>query len=318
MNQFETAIKMAHGKQIDIEALPPNDPSTIRLLQAADTIGCNQLESPAMRHLLKMLAPADVRDVMKALALIRPGAASIGMKEVFVRRHRGLESVPPGHPKVDAILKDTYGVMLYEDDVILVAAALLGCALAEADGFRKAIQQCRSQEDRLRLSRQFIKRCQVNGVAPEYAKDIWVQVAKFNEYSFCRAHAASYALLAYAGAYLKSHYPLEFWTAALNNNQSMYHPRVYVEQAKRAGIKFLLPDVNRSDREFKIEGNSIRVGLNFVAGLGPVAVEKILRARDKHGPFAGLTDFLNRTGLGPEEARSLVLCGAFDFTGGGY
>ena len=147
---------------------------------------------------------------MKALALIRPGAASIGMKEAFVRRrHSGNGAVAirraAGRPARRHVLADTYGVMLYEDDVMLVAAALLGGTLAEADRFRKAVQKCRDDAQRLELSREFLARCRDNGVDLEYAKGMWVQMAKFNAYSFCRAHAASYARLAYAGAYLKTH-----------------------------------------------------------------------------------------------------------------
>jgi len=304
-------IARGGGRAIEVESLPPSDPATVRCLRAADTVGCNQLESPAMRHLLRMLAPAGVRDVMKALALIRPGAASIGMKETFVRRHRGLEPVPGGHRQTDAILEDTYGVMLYEDDVMQVAAALIGGTLPAGDRFRRAIQKCRTDDDRRRLSREFLARCRANGVDADLAADAWVQMAKFNAYSFCRAHAASYAVLAYAGAYLKTHHPPAFWTAALNNNQSMYHPRVYVEQARRAGVRFRLPDVNRSGEEFTIDGGAIRVGLARVAGLGPAAVAAILDAR-RDGPFESLSDCLARTHLGREEARALVLCGAFD------
>jgi len=307
-------IRRRRGRRIDVESLPPADAATIRSLCAADTVGCNQLESPAMRALLKMMQPKDTPDVMKALALIRPGAASIGMKEVFLRRRRGLEAVPRGCPHVDGLLRETHGVMLYEDDVMLVAAALLGGPLSEADRFRKAVQKCPDDDARLKLSREFLARCRANGVPAEYAKDLWVQMAKFNAYSFCRAHAASYALLAYAGAYLKTHYPLEYWVAALNNNQSMYPPRVYVEQAKRDGIRFVLPDANRSGEEFRPDRESIRVGLNFVAGLGPAGIEAILRSRQR-GPFGSLSEFLARTHLGREQARGLVLCGAFDFTG---
>ena len=302
------------GRTIDIETLPPADPSTIAVLQAARTIGCNQLESPAMRHLLKALQPRHVRDVMKALALIRPGAASIGMKEVFIRRRRGLQPTPTGHPQVDRVLRDTSGVMLYEDDVMLVAAALMGAPLSEADRFRKAVQKCPDDRERLRLSREFLSRCIANGVDGDYAKGLWVQMAKFNAYSFCRAHAASYAMPAYAVAWLKTHYPLEFHVAALNNNQSMYHPRVYVEQAKREGVRFLLPDIHRSGDEFTAEGDAIRVGLGRIAGLGPVSVRAILEARNRR-PFAGLGDCLRRTRLGYEEGRSLVLCGALDASG---
>lgn len=313
-------ITRHEGHTVDVESLPAGDPATIATLKNADTVGCNQIESPAMRHLLRAMQPQDVRGLMKALALIRPGAATIGMKETFIRRHRGLEPAPAGLKAVDEVLHDTHGVMLYEDDVMLVASAMLGSDLAEADRFRKAVQKCRTDEARLALSREFLGRCRANGVGEQYAKSMWVQMAKFNSYSFCRAHAASYAMLAYVSAYLKTHYPLEFWTACLNNNQSMYHPRVYVEQAKRTGVGFLLPDVNRSAAEFSIDTDgrnghrAIRIGFNRVHGLGPASIEAILDAR-RRNPFQGLTDLLARTGLGRDEARALVQCGALDATG---
>jgi len=305
-------IRRRRGERIDVEALPTADPRTIELLRDARTVGCNQLESPAMRRLLRMMLPDDTRDVMKVLALIRPGAAAIGMKETFIRRRRGLEAAPPAPPGVEAVLGGTHGVMLYEDDVMLAAAAMLGCDLGEADRFRRAIRNCRTDRRRLELSREFLRRCAENGIDGDYAKDMWVQMAKFNAYSFCRAHAAGYALLAYGGAYLKAHWPLEFWTAALNNNQSMYHLRVYVAEARRDGVAFLLPDVNRSRREFTADGGAIRVGLNLVSGLGPAGAAVILGERARRGAFEGLSDFLARTRLGEAEARSLILCGAFD------
>ena len=301
------------GVRVDVEALPTDDAATLRLLRAADTVGCNQLESPAMRHLLRAMAPCEPGDVMKALALIRPGAASIGMKEVFIRRQRGFAPVPPADPRVDPILGETHGVMLYEDDVMLVAAAMLGTSPAEADPFRKAVQKCRTDAERLRLSKRFLTRCAANGVDLDYARSMWVQMAKFNAYSFCRAHAASYTTLAWAVAYLKAHHPAEFWVAAMNNNQSMYPTRVYVEQAKLGGLRFLRPEVNRSEEEFTLENGAIRVGLNRVDGLGPAGVEAIVNSR-RGRAYTGVSDFLTRTGLGREETRSLILCGAFDFT----
>jgi DNA-directed DNA polymerase III PolC len=308
-------IAANRGQLVDIERLPPGDPATAMLLRSADTVGCNQIESPAMRHLLLALEPDSVEELMKALALIRPGAASIGMKEQFVRRSRGMSAAPPGSiPAVDAILSQTHGVMLYEDDVMLVAAAMMNTSLAEGDRFRKAVQKCRDDVERLGLSRQFVWRCAANGIDADLAKLTWVQMAKFNAYSFCRAHAASYAMLAYASAYLKAHWPAEFWTSCLNNNQSMYHPRVYVEQAKRAGVRFLLPDVNRSRAEYSMDGGAVRLGLGMIAGLGPGAVEAILDSR-RHGDFGSLTDFLARARIGREQARTIVQCGAADALG---
>ncbi|KKN89399.1 hypothetical protein LCGC14_0239060 [marine sediment metagenome] len=302
------------GREIDPERIAATDPATLAMLRAGDTVGCNQLESPAMRHLLRAIRPTGFSDVMKALALIRPGAASIGMKDTFIRRHRRLEPTPSLHPQIDAVLARTHGVMLYEDDVMLLAAAMLGISPGRGDRFRKAVQKCHSDDERLALSREFIGRCVDRGFDRSLVEDLWVQMAKFNAYSFCRAHAASYARLAWTVAYLKTHHPLAFWLGALNNNQSMYHPRVYVEQAKRMGIRFLLPDVNGSDEEFTIDGDEIRVGMNFVDGLGPAGIKTILDAR-RRGPFASLSDFLRRTSLGDGETRPLILCGACDAFG---
>jgi len=301
--------------KLTIDTIPSDDPAAMALLRRADTVGCNQLESPAMRHLLRCMRPRGPADVMKALALIRPGAASIGMKNAFIRRQRGDEPVPAGHAGVDKILAGTGGVMLYEDDVMFVAAEMLGVSFAEADRFRRAVQKCHDDRQRMELSRRFLAGCRRNGVDGEYAKAMWVQMAKFNAYSFCRAHAASYARLGCVVAYLRAHHPRAFWVAALNNNQSMYHPRVYVEQAKRAGIRFLLPAVNRAAEEFSLDGDldgeAIGIGFNRVAGLGPAGVRSILDQRRRR-PFDSLSDFLDRTRMGVEEARSLILCGAFD------
>ena len=306
-------IRRDTGREVHVDRLGDSDPPTVAILRAADTVGCNQIESPAMRHLLRAFEPAGVGDLMKALAMVRPGAAGGGMKDVFVSRLRGIEPVPSGYGPVDRILADTFGVMLYEDDVMSVIAAMLATGPAEADRFRKAIQKCHNDDERLDLSRRFLDGCGRNGLDRDYAKAMWVQMAKFNAYSFCRAHAGSYAMLAYAAAWLKCHYPLQFWTAALNNNQSMYHPRVYVEQAKRAGVRFALPDVNRSSGQFDVQDGAIRVGLGWIAGLGPGAVETILDAR-RAGPFAHLSDFVFRTHLARAETRALILCGAMDFT----
>jgi DNA polymerase-3 subunit alpha/error-prone DNA polymerase len=312
-------IARRRGERIDIEALAPEDPDTVATLRAARTVGCNQIESPAMRHLLRMVQPAGAKDVMQVLALIRPGAASLGMKDVFARRRRGIEPVGPLPPAAAGILAQTYGLMLYEDDVMLVAAALMDCSIAQADRFRRAVQKCHDDRQRLELSREFLSRCQAAGVDLEQAKALWVQMAKFNAYSFCRAHAGSYAVLAYAGAYLRTHYPLEFWSAAMNNNQSMYPPRVYVEQAKRDGVDVLAPDVNRSELDCTIDAGEsgeagIRLGLRYVDGLGEVTIDRILRRRAE-APFMSLSDFVARARAGDDETRSLVLCGALDSLG---
>ncbi|MBI2900824.1 MAG: DNA polymerase III subunit alpha [Planctomycetes bacterium] len=277
------------------------DEESVRLLQEGRTLGCNQLESPAMRALLRMTRPCDVRGVQQALALIRPGAASGGMKELFVRRARGLEPSPGG------LLADTHGVMLYEDDAMVLASALAGMTLAEGDRFRRRVQKARTDEERLAVSREFLARC----AEPEIAKEFWIQMVKFNEFSFCRAHAASYAVLAWASAWLAAHHPVAHWIAALNNNQGLYDARVYLEQAKREGIRVLLPCVQRSRIEFGEEEGSIRVGLGRIRELERREIDRILDAR----PFESIGDFLARTHLSKPSLRNLIHCGALDWTG---
>ncbi|MBV8879725.1 MAG: DNA polymerase III subunit alpha, partial [Planctomycetaceae bacterium] len=266
------------GVRLDVEKLPVDGPS-LRLLREARTLGCNQLESPAMRSLIRMMRPADAKGLMKALALIRPGAASCGMKEAFVRRERGLEPVPPR-----GLLPDTHEIMLYEDDAMLVASALTGLSLAEGDRFRRRIQKLRTDDERRAVSKEFLDLAVRHGTDPEVAKDLWIQMAKFTGFSFCRAHAASYGVLAWASVWLAAHHPVAHWVAALNNNQGLYDARVYLEQAKREGVEVRLPCAQKSGLEFREEDGAIRVGFNRVFGIEQREIERILEAR----PFASL------------------------------
>ncbi len=298
-------VERTTGIRVDPERLLA-DEATARILREGRTLGCNQLESPGMRALLRMMRPADVKGLMQALALIRPGAASLGMKERFIRRARGLEPSPP-----DPLLADTHGIMLYEDDAMLVASALAGVPLAEGDRFRRRVQRLRTDAERLSVSREFLGLCAENGTSLELAKDLWIQMAKFSRFSFCRAHAASYAALAWASAWLAAHHPAARWVAALNNNQGLYDARVYIEQAKREGIRVRLPCVRRSGEEFSEEDGAIRVGLGRIFGLERREMEAILEAR----PFASLEDFLARVKVSWPSMRNLVLSGAFDWTG---
>jgi len=298
-------VERTTGTRLDVEKLPV-DEASLRLLREARTVGCNQLESPAMRSLIRMMRPADTKGLMQALALIRPGAASCGMKEAFVRRERGLEAAPKR-----GLLPDTHEIMLYEDDAMLVASALTGLSLAEGDRFRRRVQKLRTDEERVAVSREFLDLAVRHGADPEVAKDLWIQMAKFTEFSFCRAHAASYAVLAWASCWLAAHHPVAHWVAALNNNQGLYDARVYLEQAKREGIGVRLPCAQKSGVEFTEEGGAIRVGFNRIFGIEQREIAAILEAR----PFASLGDFLARTKVSQPSLRNLVHCGALDWTG---
>jgi len=307
-------VRRRGGIELSADEIPDRDPLTVRLLADGGTIGCCQLESPAMRSLLRMLRPSCIKTVMQALALIRPGPASLGMKEKFVRRARGLEPVTFPHPSLRDILGDSHGIMLYEDDAMLAAHALTGASLEEGDMLRKAISRERTDEGLRRLSREFLERAIANGVPRAVAGEMWTQMAKFTSYSFCKAHAASYGILAYQLAYLKAHHPLEFMTAVLNHQWGMYPKRVHLEEAKRLGLKVLLPCVNRSRREFAIEKGAIRIGLDQVKGLSVSTKEAIIEER-KRRPFASPAEFIARVRPGAKEMESLILCGAFDSTG---
>lgn len=305
------------GGGLDVEKLPVDEP-TVRLLHEARTLGCNQLESPAMRSLIRMMRPSDAKGLMKALALIRPGAASLGMKEAFVRRERGFD--PPsrlpcgasaGQVPAGPLLRDTHGIMLYEDDAMVVAAALTGRSLADGDRFRRRVQKLRTDEERRAVSAEFIGAAVRHGTPRELAESFWIQMAKFNEFSFCRAHAASYGVLAWASAWLAAHHPAEHWVGALNNNQGLYDARVYLEQAKREGLRVLLPCVKASGLEFTLEDGAIRVGFNRIFGLEAREVEAVLSGR----PYDSLEDFLARVKLSAPSLRNLVLCGALDAFG---
>lgn len=309
---------------------------TLDLLIHGDTLGVNQLESPAMRHLLIQMRPRDIHDVIQALALIRPGAASIGMKEAFIRRRRGLEMTPPLPANLEPLLRETEGLMLYEDDALYVVEALTGLSGLQADRFRKRITKHRTDEEARALAKEFLTLCERRGVARAVAAAWWVQLAKFNQYSFCKSHSVSYGLIAWKAAYLKAHHPLAFWTAALNNNQGMYPRRVYIEAIKRAGITVLHPCLNRSSGPFTFETiaenpgprlarfprrqpapirGALRPGLESIASLSEAARLAVLEDRLRRGPYRDLADLRRRVDLGPETLSLFIRSGALDFTG---
>src|SRR5207253_3340350 len=245
----------------------------------------------------------------------RPGAASVGMKELFIRRRRGLEPVRYVHPLLKPLLHETQGLMLYEDDALRVLQAVTGLSAPDADRFRKRVSKHRTEKEARALTEEFLAACQRNGVPRTVAADLWVQLAKFNHYSFCKSHAVSYGLIAWKAASLKVHQPLCFWPAALNNNQGMYPRRVYIEAIKRAGITVHLPCVNRSDEVFTAEEDGIRTGLEAIASLNEGFRAALLADRARRGPFRDLADFRRRVNPGPEALTLLIRCGALDFTG---
>ena len=302
------------GKSIDPEKLPVNGARAQKafdLIRAGKTMGCGQLESPAMRHLLMQMRPDRVEEIMQALALIRPGASGLGMKELFVRRKRGMESAPRMPRPLEKVLGVTHGVMLYEDDAMLLAMEAAGFSAGDADRFRKAMTKGCDEKEKGAIKERFLAGCEKREIKRGAAQEIIAQIEKFKSYSFCRAHSASYALLAYASAWLRANHPPEYWTAALNNNEGMYPVWVLVEEAKRSGVDMLAPCVNRSGAEFAMDGGAVRSGLASIASLSTDTTKRILKAR----PFQSLEQLVARARPREEEAESLIRCGALDFTG---
>jgi len=309
-----------NGVEIDVEHIPEDDGETARTLREGRTLGCFQIESPGMRNLLQQSGAADMNAVIQAVALIRPGPASSGMKDAYVRRFRGLEDPTPPHPRLVDVLWDTHGVMLYQEDVMQAAARVAGMDLAEADQLRRALQK-RRKDDLVRLYERFVQGAVADGVEEEAANAVWELISNFASFAFCKAHAVTYGRIGYRAAWLKTHYPAVFLTAFLRSQTGYYKQRVYVEEARRLGVRILGPDVNQSEESFTVEwtparesscATSLRVGLGQIAGLSDRTLDTILTSREEHGSYLSLPDFLERTGARTDEARHLIQCGAFD------
>ena len=303
------------GTDVDLEAIREDDIDTARTLNEGRTIGCFQVESPGMRNLLVQTGAGDMDAVIQAVALIRPGPASSGMKDAYIRRFRGLEPPTPPHPRLTDVLWDTQGVLLYQEDVMQVAAVLAGMELAEADLLRRALQKRRPAEME-QLARRFFAGCLANGVTRVEARGVWELIANFAAFGFCKAHAVTYGRIAYRAVWLKTHYPAVYLASFLASHTGYYEERVYVEEARRMGVAILPPDVNRSEHEHAVEWRdevpALRLGLGLVKGLTQRTLEALFAAREKRGPFVSLPDLLERTGARTDEAEALIQCGALD------
>ncbi|HEV2388157.1 MAG TPA: DNA polymerase III subunit alpha [Candidatus Acidoferrales bacterium] len=315
-------IERSAGGKIDFDAIPERDPAACAMIAAGRTMGVFQIESPGMRGLLRLMRARSLGEISVALALIRPGAAEYGAKETFLRRLRRQEPVRYPHPSLEPILKDTLGVCVYQEQVMRIAQAVGSLSLAEADLVRRATAKFADQRERDRLRAKFLKAAARLGLAGEELERVWQMVEKFAGFGFCKAHAATYADLAYRIAYLKAHYPAEFLAAMCSSGAGFYHVSAYVEEAKRWGIPVWLPSVNHSRAEYGVEPvpaaesaaakKALRIGLMQVKGLRVETIAGIVAARDREGPYCSLGDFLRRVPAGRDELHSLIKCGAFD------
>jgi len=267
------------GIRLDIENIPDPDPITSELIRNGRTIGCFQIESPAMRTLLRNTQARNTDMLIKTLSLVRPGPSGSGMKKRFIARHLGKEPTEYLHPSLEHVLGDTYGVMLYQEDILKVANVIAGMDLAEGDMLRRAMTKDRSPREMAKLMKTFIEKAVANGVEQAVAEEIWGLIANFAAYSYCKAHASTYGEISYQSSYLKAHFPTEFMACVLSNRGGFYHPAVYVEEARRLGIEVRPPDINKSRFEYVSEGDAIRVGFVEVRQLAQGTVEAILAER---------------------------------------
>jgi DNA-directed DNA polymerase III PolC len=309
------------GTAPQLDPPPDGDGPTAELLTRGDTIGVFQMESPGMRNLLRMLRAQSLDDSIAAVALIRPGPSGSGMKETFVKRVRGLEPPRYLHPRLEPLLSANHGLLLYEEDVMTVAAALADWTLAEGDLFRRAIGGARTADDRAALGRAFTARLAERGVDAETAGAAWRDLARFGSYAFCKAHAAGYGVLAYQAAYLKTRWPAAFSVSLLAHHAGMYATWVLVADAQRHGVRFRLPCVNRSQIASELDGGAeplhgpVRLGLGRVRGISSRTLARLCETRAANGSFGSLADFLGRVRPAQSELLALIGAGAFDVLG---
>lgn len=296
----------------DYELLYKNDGVNSKIKKGG-TMGCFYIESPSMRGLLQKLKVSSFEDLTAASSVIRPGVAESGMLQQYIRRKTGEEPVEYLHPKMEPILKETCGVMIYQEDVIRVSHEIAGMSLAEADSLRRAMSgKQRSPLAVAELEREFLSKADSNGVDSQIAKEIWDKISTFAAYAFCKAHSASYAQLSYQMAYLKEYFLAYFMAAVLTNQGGFYDTMAYIEEARRMGLKILPPDIKKGNFSYIAEGsNAIRVGLMQIKGISEHSWEQFLIEREKQ-IFFDFSDFLSRTVFREGEIETLIKCGACD------
>jgi DNA polymerase-3 subunit alpha len=304
-------VRQKYGIKLNVNELTEGDPGTIELWRKAKTIGCFQIESPCMRGLLRKLHVDNLEILIAASSLVRPGPSDSGMMKVFINRYNGREPVTYLHPALEPILRETLGVMVYQEDVIKVANKIAGLTFGEAEMLRKSMSKKRGIEAIASYEEQFICGAVRRGLNPDGARELWRQLSGFAGYAFCKAHSASYAYVSYQATYLKAHFPAEFMGAVLANGGGFYHQAAYVSEARRMGLRILPPDVNHAQIDFTGEDDWIRVGLSQVKSLTRRTAQSIIASRHR-GPYTSLANFCARTTAILGEVRNLIRCGAFD------
>ena len=308
-------IKKTRGVDVDIDNIAIDDKKTFELFAKAETFGVFQLESSGMRDLLKKLCPTTFEDIIALLALYRPGPIGSGMLDDFIKRKHGHVQITYDHPALEPILKETYGVVVYQEQVMRIASALAGFSMSQADSLRRGMAKKHPEVmEKMRVN--FIEGAVKNGVNKRIAEKVFGFIEYFAGYGFNKSHSNAYAMISYRTAYLKANFPIEFMTALLTSERANTDKVViYKEETERMGINVLPPDVNESEMKFTVVGENIRFGLSAVKNVGEGAIESILAAREKLGKFTSLYNFCENIDsrlVNKKVLESLIKCGAFD------
>lgn len=299
------------GQLVDLERVPLDDPAVYELLCSTDTLGIFQVESPGQRGLLGRLQPRNFHDLIVEISLFRPGPMKADMVTPYVERHAGRQPVTYAHPLLEPILKETLGVVVFQEQVLRIARALAGLTYGQADGLRRAMTHRRTPQQMQGMRADFMGCCLGRGVDEGVALLLWDQVSSFASYGFPKAHAAAFAFIAYQSAWLRVHHPAEFFLGLLNaGHVGGYSPRVLLNEARRQGSTILPPDANLSRDLYTLEQGAIRVPLVVIRGMGPAGVARILEARDRGGPFLDVFDLARRTRLNRTQMNALRQAGA--------
>jgi DNA polymerase-3 subunit alpha len=304
-------IKKYEGIDLDLNRIPLDDPKTFELLRAGETDGVFQLESQGMKDLLRRLKPSDFNDLIAVLALYRPGPLEGGLVDQYIETKHGRRKPEYLHPLLEPILKETYGVIVYQEQVMQIAQVMAGYTLGEADLLRRAIGK-KEKELMESLKEEFVKRSVDRGIPEDIAQKVFDLIEKFADYGFNKSHSAAYALVAYQTAYLKAHYPVYFMASILTYEvDKREEVSKYISVANEMGIPILPPDINLSDVGFTVEQGAIRVGLQAVKNVGEEAVNEIINKR----PYSSFWDFCNKVDtkkVNRKTIEALIKAGAFD------
>lgn len=318
LTMIETALKLIEENRhvkVDIDNLPLDDQKTYDLLCEGRTLGIFQLGGQGMVDLLIRLKPRSFEELIPIVSLYRPGPIESGMLDEYVGRKNGTIPIQYLHPSLEPILRDTYGTIIYQEQVMKIGREIAGFTLGQADLLRRAMGKKIPEElERQRIP--FIEGARAKGISEEVAQAIFEQLIPFAGYGFNQSHTTAYAMITYQTAYLKAHYPVEFMAAGMTREKDNTSEVVkYVKECQKLGIEVLPPDINESYANFSVHGNSIRFGLSAVKNVGDSAIEAIISARDEGGPFKSLFDFCERVDhkvVNRKCCESLIKCGAFD------